>query len=105
MSSARGRKPPPKAGDEEAEASAEDAEKGKKAKKAKAKGAPSGISFFAVLARAAALMLALGWGFAFIARSGLEPPKPEKPSLQAKAPPLPKAITHRGEGDDFCVAL
>ena len=86
MRSARGRKPPPKEGDEEAEsseASDEAAKKGKKEKKGKGKGAPSGIAFYAVPALGAVLILALGWGFAFIARSGLVQPEPVKPLLQA----------------------
>ena len=78
--------PPPKEGDEEAEsseASDEAAKKGKKEKKGKGKGAPSGIAFYAVPALGTVLILALGWGFAFIARSDLVQPEPVKPLLQA----------------------
>ncbi len=94
---------PPKEGDEEAEASAEDEKKGKKGKKGKSKGAPSAIVFYAVPALGAVLILALGWGFAFIARSGLELPEPEKPPLQAQAPQPPKAITPAERGTIFAL--
>jgi hypothetical protein len=98
-----GEEAPPEESDEKAEASSEDAKKGKKGKKGKAKGAPSAIAFYAVPALGAVLILSLGWGFAFIARSGLERPEPEKPPLQAQAPPLPKAITPAERGTIFAL--